>query len=94
MKQREDASRLDYTLMVNHCVVPTDGGGGYKLCTVNNHFKEWHTEYKDRYGKDLQKGEPKDIYCWRVFHGNYQALESCITRGVVKEKIGKDLTCT
>ena len=92
MTQREKSSRLDLTLMINHCVIPKgDGGSGYKLCTDNHTFNEWHTEYHDRYGKDIQTGEPRDIYCWRVFGGKYDALDACIAKGVVRQRAGKDL---
>ena len=94
MAEREQQSRMDYTLMVNHCVVPNSSGKGYKLCTSNPTFREWHVEYHEKYGKDVQLGEPRDVFLWRVFHGNEPAMEAAIERGTVKERTGKDCTPT
>ena len=77
--------------MVNHRVTPKGDGSGYRLCTDNHVLKEWNSEYHDRYGKDTQVGEPRDVYAFRVFHGNYTALDDCIARGVVRQKTGADI---
>ena len=90
MAQRKKSSRLDMTLMVNNCVTTRPDGAGYMICTDNPIFKEWHMEYRDRYGKDLQQGEPREIYLYSKFHGNEAALDAAILKGVVKQKMGQD----
>jgi len=92
MAEREKSSRLDYTMFVNHCVVPAEKEGkGYQINVKTPVYQEWHAEYRDRYGKDLQKGEPYELFAWRVCQGNFAALDSMIARGIVRKKKGKDL---
>ena len=91
MAEREKSSRGDFTLFVNNCVVPKENAHqGYELCVESTIFKEWHTDYNDRYGKDVQSGEPYELFGWRVCQGNFEALDSMIARGIVKKRKGKD----
>ena len=86
--EKTDQPRAKKTALINALFEKT-AAGTFEMKTESATFKTFKENFKKNTETEKVEGEPKQVFLYRVYHGDAKALSEAIEQGHVKEQVRK-----
>ena len=86
--EKTDQPRAKKTALINALFEKT-AAGTFEMKTESATFQTFKENFKKNTETEKVEGEPKQVFLYRVYHGDARALSEAIQQGHVKEQVRK-----